>query len=291
MKLTDKELDMLNGGYGEGLRTAMEVVVRMGELYGARCLLPVRRAHIDAAAYTTVWDAGSDFIVYLAENGAKCAVPTTINPVSRDIGHWQKLGASPAFAEKSRRLEEAYIKMGVIPTWTCAPYQEVNIPDHGEIVSWSESNAVCYVNSVLGARAERLPDLMDVCCAITGRVPAYGRYLDENRKGELVFDLRGFEKDTFDDPHLAALLGYYIGEIAGSRVPVLNGLTGRIGKDSLKALSAAAATGGAVSLFHIVGLTPEAPSLTVVADPVSIPHDTVTPSDLEDLRKKTAVVA
>ena len=297
MLLTDTERKMLSGACGEGVRTAMETVVRMGERYGAERLLPVSRAHIDAAAYTTVWDAGSDFVEYLAEHGATCAVPTSINPISRDMEHWAAHGTTAAFAAKSERLERAYLKMGVKPSWTCAPYQGVNVPAFGEIVSWSESNAVCYVNSVLGARAERLPDLMDVCCAMTGRVPAYGRYLDENRRGELLFTLQGFDADAFCEPSLAALLGYYVGEIAVSRVPVITGLPGRITADALKALCAAAASGGAVSLFHLVGVTPEAPDVQTAfglraeaAIPADVPRYTVTPADLSALQVRLNTV-
>ena len=291
MELTRKEQEMLNGACGPGMQAAMEVVVKMGELYGAERLLPVRNAHIDAAAYTTIWEAGTDFLEYLVACGARVAVPTTINPVSRDIENWRNLGISEEFAMKSKRIEEAYLALGVIPTWNCAPYQCTNVPRYGEIVSWSESNAVNYVNSVIGARAERLPDLMDVCCALTGRVPAFGRYLDENRKGDLLITLEGFEQDTFCRQDMAALLGYYAGELAGSRVPVIEGLPGRICKDALKALSAASASGGAVSLFHIVGHTPEAPVLKAVTDPDAVPRYTVVPENLECLLSRLCTVS
>lgn len=261
MVLTEYEKEMLDGVHGEGIRMAMEILVKMGELYGADRMMPVKRAHIDAAAYTTIWDAGTEFIEYLADNGVKCAVPTTINPLSRDIKNWKILGASDEFALKSKRLEDAYLKMGVIPTWTCAPYQCTNAPHFNEVVSWSESNAVNYVNSVLGARAERLPDMVDVCCAVTGRVPAYGRYLDENRKGDMLFRLEGFDDTWFQDSKDFAILGYYIGEIVVNKVPVIDGLPKRTMPDDLKALSAAAASSGAVALFHAVGLTPEAPTV------------------------------
>lgn len=282
MFLTIYEQEMLNGVHGEGIRMAMEVLVKMGELYGADKLLPVKRAHIDAAAYTTIWDAGTEFIEYLADNGAKCAVPTTINPLSRDIKNWRTLGASEEFALKSKRLEDAYLKMGVIPTWTCAPYQCTNAPHFGEVVSWSESNAVNYVNSVLGARAERLPDMVDVCCAVTGRVPAYGRYLDENRKGDMLFKLEGFDDTWFQDSVDFAVLGYYIGEIVVNKVPVIEGLPGRTMPDDLKAFSAAAASGGAVALFHAVGLTPEAPTVEAAFQGASAYEiHIITPADMK----------
>lgn len=287
MKLTQYEQDMLDGKQGKGIQLAMEVLVKMGDLYGAKEFIPVKNAHIDAAAYTTIWDAGTEFLEYLAENGAKVAVPSTINPLSRDIKNWKELGASEEFTMKSKRMEDAYLKMGVIPTWTCAPYQCTNAPQFGEVVSWSESNAVNYVNSVIGARTERLPDLMDVCCAVAGRVPAYGLYLDENRKGDVLFQLEGFDDTWFRDSVDYAVLGYYVGEIVVNRVPVIEGLPWRTMPDDLKALSAAAASGGAVSLFHAVGLTPEAPTREAAFQgKTDYKTYTITPQELKNMRAR-----
>ena len=278
---------MLDGKYGEGYQLAMEVLVQMGELYGAKHFLPVRNAHIDAAAYTTIWDAGTEFLEFLAAHDVKVPQPTTINPLSRDIRSWKELGASEEFAMKSKRMEDAYLRMGVIPTWTCAPYQCGNLPQFGEIVSWSESNAVNFVNSVIGARAERLPDLMDVCCAVCGRVPEYGHYITENRRGDVLFRLTGFDETWFRDIVDYAVLGYYIGEIVINRNPVINGLPQSTSIDQLKALSAAAASGGAVCLFHAVGLTPEAPTIEAAFQGWD-GYETIdiTPSDLIAMKRK-----
>lgn len=287
MELTKYEQDMLDGVYGKGTRIAMEILVKMGKLYGAKRFIPVKGAHIDAAAYTTIWDAGTEFLELLADNGAKVAVPTTINPLSRDIKNWKQLGTSEKFAMKSKKMENAYLKMGVIPTWTCAPYQCTNVPQFKEVVSWSESNAVNYINSVVGARAERLPDMVDVCCAVAGRVPEYGMYLEENRKGDALFVLEGFDDTWFQDSMDYALLGYYVGEIVVNKVPVIEGLPERTMPDDLKALSAAAASGGAVCLFHAVGLTPEAKTREM-AFQGSEKYQTykVTPKDLIQMEEK-----
>ncbi len=287
MKLSQEEQLMLEGSRGTGVRSAMEILVKMGELYGAGHFIPVRNAHIDAAAYTTIWDAGTEFIEYLVDHGARVAVPTTINPVSRDIRNWKKLGTTAAFAEKSRRLETAYLKLGVIPTWTCAPYQCTNVPVFGEVISWSESNAVNYVNSVIGAKAERLPDLVDVCCAVTGRVPAYGLYLDENRAGDMLFQLEGFDDSWFRDSVDYAILGYLIGEKVINKVPVITGMPERTMPDDLKAFSAAAASGGAVALFHIIGITPEAPDLnTAFHGRTDYETIRITPDDLRQMERR-----
>ena len=292
LKLTEQEKSMLRGEMGEGTRIAMEIVVQFGELYGAERLLPISNAHIDAAAYTTVWEAGSDFIEFLADHGAKTAVPTTINPVSRDIENWKKLGISEGFAKKSRRLEEAYLRMGVIPTWTCAPYQAGNVPKFGEVVGWSESNAVNFVNSAIGARSERLPDLADVCCAVVGRVPEFGMYLEENRLGDILFSLQGFDDTWFWDSLDYALLGYFVGETAVNRVPVVEGLPKTAGVDDVKAFSAAAASGGAVCRFHLIGITPGSDT-PAMAFGKKTAHETVIvrPQHLLETRKKLSTAA
>lgn len=287
MELTVYEQEMLDGKYGEGYQLAMEVLVQMGELYGAKRFLPVRNAHIDAAAYTTIWDAGTEFLEFLADHDVKVPQPTTINPISRDIVHWKELGQSEDFAMKSKRMEDAYIKMGVIPTWTCAPYQCGNLPKFGEILSWSESNAVNFVNSVIGARAERLPDLMDVCCAVCGRVPEYGHYITENRRGDVLFRLEGFDDTWFNDMFDYSVLGYYIGEAVINKNPVIDGLPESTSIDQIKAFSAAAASGGAVCLFHVVGYTPEAPTIDAAFQGwTGYETKIVTPADLIEMKRK-----
>jgi predicted aconitase len=108
--------------------------------------------------------------------------------------------------EKSRRLETAYLKMGAMPTWTCAPYQQGLIPAFGEQIAWGESNAVAFVNSVIGARTERYADLTDICAGITGRVPALGLHLAENRKAEVLISLADIPQRAFNDPGIYPLL-------------------------------------------------------------------------------------
>ena len=292
MYLTDEEKDMLSGGHGEGVRKAMEVVVKFGELYDARRLLKVKNAHIDAAAYTTIYDAGTDFVEFLGKNGAKVAVPTTINPGSRDIEHWRTMDLSPEFSALSERLENAYLALGVSPTWTCAPYQCTSVPAFGEHVSWSESNAVNFVNSVLGARTNRLPDLVDVCCAVVGRVPEYGLHLTENRAGQILFTLEGFSPEWFRETSDFAVLGYLVGEIAVQRVPVILGLPEATTKDQLKAFSAAAASGGSTAIFHAVGHTPEARTLEeAFQGRAGYETVSVTPGKMKEVRARLTTAA
>src|SRR6266545_5802406 len=153
---------------------------------------------------------------------------------------------------------DAYVAMGCRETWTCAPYQLPDRPDFGEHVAWAESNAVVFVNSVLGARTGRYGDFVDVCAAITGRVPNAGLHRTERRRGQVVFDLRGLPDRLLGEDALDPLLGLVVGAESGTLVPVVDGLPPGIGEDRLKALGAAAASSGGVALVHVVGSTPEA---------------------------------
>jgi predicted aconitase len=153
--------------------------------------------------------------------------------------------------------------MGATPTWTCAPYQTSWRPSFGQQLAWGESNAICFANTVIGARTERYPDLMDICAAITGRVPASGLHLDEGRAGQVLLRLAGVPLAAQQDDEFYPVLGILIGRLAGDRIPVVEGLDVQPTDDQLKALCAAAASSGAVALIHLVGITPEAPSTEV----------------------------
>ena len=211
MKLSEYDRELLSGGQGRAKQIAMEIVCRMGELYHAPELISITRAHIDGCSYTAVWDAGLEFAEMLAEAGGKVAVPTSLNIGSCDGFNGKAFGNPDDFTEKCRRMERAYYRMGCIPSWTCASYQYCNIPAFGEHVAFAESNVVNFCNSVLGARTERNGDLLDICCALTGRVPAMGLHLTENRYGTMVFDVSELRSDRLNDPSGFAALGYLVG--------------------------------------------------------------------------------
>jgi predicted aconitase len=151
--------------------------------------------------------------------------------------------------------------MGAVPTWTCAPYQTRMRPSFGQQIAWGESNAIAFANSVIGARTERYPDLLDICCAITGRVPAVGLHLDENRAGQMLLRLVDVPLALQQDAQFFGVLGHLVGQLAEDRIPVIDGVLVHPPEDHLKAFSAAVASSGRVALFHIVGITPEAPTL------------------------------
>src|SRR6266481_5892158 len=192
VNLTDRDQAMLSGDRGPAAALAMSILVRMAEVYGAGTLMDISQAHIDSTIY--LGDATLEFAEHLASLGAKVAVPASLNVSGVDECGWKDWAVSPEWAAKAARQMLAYEKMGAVPTWTCAPYQTKMRPAFGQQIAWGESNAIAFANSVIGARTERYPDLLDVCCAITGRVPAVGLHLTEHRAGQLLLQLEGVPK-------------------------------------------------------------------------------------------------
>jgi hypothetical protein len=259
LHLSPYDHNLLAGERGPAAKMAMSVMVRMAEFHGAERLLDIEQAHIDSSIY--MGEAGLEFAERLAGLGAKVAVPATLNVSAVDEHHWQEWAVPPAWAANARRQMAAYIQMGCRPTWTCAPYQVDLIPKFGQQIAWGESNAIVFANSVIGARTERYPDLLDICAAITGRVPAVGLHLTKNRAGQLLLELSDIPLALQQDDSFYPVLGHLLGKIARERSPVITGLQVHPTEDQFKALGAASASSGAVALFHIVGHTPEAPTL------------------------------
>ena len=256
--LSDSDRQMLDGARGEAARMAMAIMVRMAEVYGADELMDVTGAHIDGCGLLS--DAGVEFAETLASAGGQVAIPTTLNMGPLDLQNWRQFVTDEEFAGKAIRQGAAYEAMGCVPTWTCAPYQGYLTPRFGQQVAWGESNAICYANSVLGARTNRYGDYIDICAAITGRVPKCGLHLKENRKGQLLLRLVDFDADLLAGEVFWPAFGHMLGPLVGEKIPVIEGLPFDANGDQLKALCAAAASSGAVALFHAVGLTPEAPT-------------------------------
>ena len=249
---------MLEGEGGEAAALAMRIVVALARMQRAPRLIDVTSAHVGSCLYHG--RAGLDFAERLRGGGARVAVPTTLNVSSLDLLHPALFRGGAHTAAEARRLMDCYVEMGCRPTWTCAPYQLPARPGIGEHVAWAESNAIVFANSVLGARTERYGDFVDICAAITGRVPDAGLHRDENRAGRILFRLAGVPPRILDEDVLYPVLGHLIGLEAGTRVPVVVGLEREVGEDRVKALGAAAASSGAVALIHVVGSTPEAPT-------------------------------
>ena len=264
MRLSDSDRALLAGAEGPASQFAMRLVVEMGRLAGAAELIDVASAHIDGCLYHG--RAGLDFALRLVDGEAHVVVPTTLNVSSLDLLHPHLYRGDPDTATQARRLMDVYRAMGCEPTWTCAPYQLPRRPGLGEQIAWAESNAIVFANSVLGARTERYGDFIDICAAITGRVPDSGLHRVENRRARLLVRLVRTPQRVLDDDLLYPVLGHLVGRIAGDLVPAIEGLPPALSEDRLKALGAAAASSGSVALFHAVGSTPEAGSLDQALD-------------------------
>jgi predicted aconitase len=238
---------------------AMSIVARMAEVAGATELLDITGAHIDSTVY--IGEAGLEFAERLASLGAKVVVPTSLNVSGLDEHHWREWAVPSEWARQAYRQMVAYQSMGTVPTWTCAPYQTEMRPSFGQQIAWGESNAIVFANSVLGARTERYPDLFDICCAITGRAPAMGLHLAEHRAGQVLFRLIDIPEPLQQSDDFYPVFGNLIGTASLDKIPVIDGMTVNPDEDQLKSFGAAAASSGGVAMFHMVHITPEAPTL------------------------------
>ncbi|CAG8229559.1 unnamed protein product [Penicillium nalgiovense] len=264
MQLSDFDKELLQGLHGEASCTAIHIILRMAGLLGATELMNVTQVHVDGCIYT---GPGSLlFAEKLRDWGGKVRVPTTLNSISTDQNRWREQGVDNSFGEAATKLAKAYTDMGATPTFTCAPYQLETAPRQGEQVAWAESNAVVYANSVLGARTMKYPDFLDICVALTGRAPKSGPHLDVNRLASLILRVDLPDVDTIDDSFYP-ILGYKVGSLAANRIPVIVGLQALApSRDDLKAFGAAFATVSSAPMFHMLGVTPEATSLSAVVD-------------------------
>ncbi|WP_420631883.1 aconitase X [Candidatus Leptofilum sp.] len=257
--LSSQDQAMLYGHFGDATKMAMRILTTMANVYGATKLLDIESAHIDGCLYHG--QSGLDFAERLVAGGAQVRVPTTLNVGAIDLMHPEQFQGSADLASRASRLMAAYQQMGCAPIWTCAPYQTMHRPTFGTQIAWAESNAIVFANSVLGARTNRYGDFIDICAALTGRAPAVGLHLPQNRRGQVVFYLDSIPKKLLHEDVFFPVLGYYIGANSQNQIPVLVGLPPETTEDQLKALGAAAASSGAVALFHAVGITPEARTL------------------------------
>ena len=249
LKLTENDIEMLEGNEGPAKKIAIEIISLMAATQYAEELIDVKRAHIDGCILAH--NANLDFAEKMYEMGAKTCIPTTMNAISVDRENWRSQGYPIEFGLKASRLADAYVKMGARPTFTCAPYLLDDPPERGDVIGWSESNAVVYANSVLGAWTEKHPDYFDLFIACTGRAPKAGVYLFENRVA--VCKIKVILPKNFDEA-LWPMLGWLAGAKSPDGIPILTGLEfTQPSVDDLKAFSAAFGTTSSAPMFYING--------------------------------------
>ncbi|MEM3555893.1 MAG: aconitase X catalytic domain-containing protein [Candidatus Micrarchaeia archaeon] len=251
MNLTREEEGILNGEQGAAAAKAMEILLAIGKIFKAEKLIPVTSAQISGVSYKTIGDAGLEFLESFAKDG-RVKIPSYLNPAGMDVEGWREMGIPKEFARKQIRIIRAYQKMGVEPTCTCTPYLINILPKKNEHVAWSESSAVVFANSALGARTNRESGMSALAAAIIGKTPCFGYHLDENRIAHLVVDVKTKLEDMSD----FGALGIYSGRIAKQRVVAFQGIE-TVTVDEVKSLGAALAASGAVALFFIKDITDE----------------------------------
>jgi predicted aconitase len=273
MELEPGDERILAGEFGETRQKMLEILVALGKVFGAERLVSVKSVQVSGASYKTIGKYGLE---WLEELDARAVVPAVLNPVGMPRGRWQEMGVDPSFAEKQNAVIAAYERLGIRLECTCTPYY-LNSPGYKDHLAWSESSAVSYANSVIGARTNREGGPAALAAAIIGKTPCYGLHLSANRKPRMVVDVATGGR-ALSIAHYGAL-GYYTGKIVGNRIPYFRGI--RPDADRLKALGAAMAATGAVALYHVQGMTPEAKKVS--ADISGLETITVERGDIDRL--------
>lgn len=285
MYLTREEEKMYQGDYGPAVEKSMEILVALGDIYGAEGMVEIVSAQISGVSYKTIGEAGLEYLEDLAREGAQVKVPSTLNPAGVDLDNWKDLGFPEEFTKKQLLIVEAYRKMGISTTCTCTPYLVGNVPPLRSHIAWSESSAVCYANSILGARTNREGGPGALSAAICGRTPNYGYHLDEGRIPNLLVEIEPPIKGSD-----YGALGYQIGKTVGSGVPYFK-LTHEQqtppSLNELKALGAALASSGSVALYHVENTTPEYRDVQKNVD--KLDPITITIEDLIETRTKLSI--
>jgi len=257
MDLSPEEQAMLAGEHGPATRKAMEMLVALGTIYEAQCLLPVTSVQVAGVSFDNLGEAGLQFLNEMAEGGGRTRVLTTLNPAGMDVENWQALGINPEFAQNQLRIIDTFARMNVITTCTCTPYLSGNLPHFGEHIAWAESSAVCYANSVLGARTNREGGPSALAAALTGRTPAYGFHLEENRQPGVTIQVQARLAGAYHFGALGKVIGEKLEATGEKIVPYIFGVD-RASLEDLKSFCASLATYGGAALFHMQGVTPEA---------------------------------
>ena len=254
MKLTQEEQDMLDGKQGRATQKSMEILTTLGEIFDAECMIKIYSVQIAGVSYANLGEAGLEFLSEMAEDG-KVKVLTTLNPAGMDRENWQALGIDEEFAINQNRAIDAFTKMEIITTCSCTPYLIGNLPHFGQHIAWAESSAVCYSNSVIGARTNREGGPSALAAALTGKVPKYGYHLDENRHGQVLIKINAQVNGTDEFGVLGKFIGDKLVELE-KKIPYITGIPSAT-VEELKSFCASVATYGGTALFHMEGITPE----------------------------------
>jgi len=286
MYLTKDEEKMLDGECGEVAERLFRLLVRLGDIYGADKMIPVGSVQVSGVSYKSIGDPGMEFLEDYAQKGAKVKALTYLNPAGMDLESWEEMGFPKEFAKNQIRIMDAFKEMGIVITSTCTPYLAGNLPRYREHIAWSESSAVSFSNSVIGARTNREGGPSALAAAICGVTPNYGLHLDENRIPEVVVKVDADFKHNSD----YGALGYLVGKQVKNKIPYFIGLP-ESNTDQLKALGAAMAASGAVALYYVKDQTPDAnlmdieglETIDVTRNEISKTYETLNSGETSDI--------
>jgi predicted aconitase len=271
---------MLSGESGPGTQIAAEIIAALAKVFDARGFVSINSSQISGVSFKNIGEAGLEFLESLRGGGARSRVVATLNPCGLDLASWRELGFSESFYLNQKRVIDAYAGLGVDATCTCAPYLWENCPALGEHVAWSESSAISYVNSVLGARTNREGGPAALAAALTGFTGNYGLHLDENRHPKIIVNINIPIKNYFDFGSLGLILGKKLGQ----EVPFITGLEkSSCTVENLRQLGAAMAASGAVALYHVDGVTPEASAISTLIESGAITPNYIEINDMENM--------
>ncbi len=284
MYLTPQEEKMEAGEYGPAVQKSMEILVALGNIYNAERMVDITSAQISGVSYKTIGDAGLEFLEDMATD-ARIIVPSTLNPAGVDLDRWKELGFSEEFTKRQLKIIEAYREMDITTTCTCAPYLVGNVPMKGDHVAWSESSAVAYVNSVIGARTNREGGPGALSAAICGKTPEYGYHLEEERKANFIVEVETEIKGAD-----YGAIGYLVGKAVGDGVPYFR-FKNPSKRDNLKSLGAALASSGAVALYHVEKLTPEYEFALEGLQSSDLERISIDRSEINEIREKLSTTS
>ncbi len=252
MYLTKDEEKYLNGEKGEVVERMFRLLVNLGDIYNADKMIPIGSVQVAGVSYKSIGDPGTEFLEDMATKDTKVKVLTYLNPAGMDLENWNEMDFPKDFAANQLRIINAFKKMGIVITSTCTPYLAGNLPRFREHIAWSESSAVSFSNSVIGARTNREGGPSALAAAICGVTPNYGLHIWENRQPNIIVKVDAELSFSSD----FGALGWYVGKQVKNKIPYFIGIKDA-NTDQLKALGAAMAASGAVALYHIENLTPE----------------------------------
>jgi predicted aconitase len=259
MKLTEQEEAILAGEQGTARRRALEHQIKVGRFFDADDMVEIAQAHIMADT-ESLGEANVAFLEEYAaypEAGRQVAVPTITDPRGADLKRYREI-------DLERRAIAAFRALGVMMTDTCINYQLFMPPVQGQHMAFGDTGVTIYCNSVLGARTNYEGGPSALAAALTGRTPRYGFHLDSYRRGKTLFEIRCRPESLTDWGALGGIIGRRMGSYF--EVPVITGIEDAPDSDALKHFGAAMASFGSTPLFHMIGITPEAPDLKSVFD-------------------------